>query len=150
MRRQRLLARLREETGIALVSAMMLMTAMVGLGVATLSVIDTQEAESGDVRTRETAFNLAEAAMNAQIFQMSNDWPGQGMAANPYPQCTEGSTHPRCPAQGEITSMFGAADVDESASWTTSVWSSTSIPVSAGVVGSGAAHGAAMPPDGSP
>lgn len=120
MNRRRTLSRLRDEAGIALISAMLLMSVMMGLGVATLALIDTQEAESGVVRTRETAFNLAEAAMNAQIFQMSNDWPGEGMALNPYPTCTPDSTHPRCPAQGDVDAMFGSADVGD-ATWSTSV-----------------------------
>ena len=114
--------RLKDESGIALVSALVLMGAMLGLGLATLSTVDVQSKESGASRVRETAFNLAEAAMNAQIFQMSRDWPGQGSAGSPYPMCTQNTTHPRCPVTDELTAMFSGADVDPSTTaWTTGV-----------------------------
>jgi Tfp pilus assembly protein PilX len=114
--------RLKEESGVALISALVLMGAMFGLGLATLSTVDVQSKESGASRVRETAFNLAEAAMNAQIFQMSSDWPGAGSAASPYPACTQTTTHPRCPEAGEVTAMFSGADVDPATTtWTTGV-----------------------------
>src|SRR3954454_20134643 len=118
-----------DEGGWALVTALMLMAVMVVGGLSLLSAVDTETSSSTVERQRETAFNLAEGAMNAQMFALSRDWAGKGMAANaaantaanPYPAwCTPASTSSRCPSSPALMSAFASADA-KGATWNTTV-----------------------------
>jgi Tfp pilus assembly protein PilX len=116
-----------DEGGWALVTA--LMAVMVVGGASLMAAVDTETNSSKVERQRETAFNLAEAALNAQLFALSRDWAGKGMAANaaantaanPYPAwCTPASTSTRCPSSPALTSAFASADA-AGATWNTTV-----------------------------
>jgi|tagenome__1003787_1003787.scaffolds.fasta_scaffold20937143_2 Tfp pilus assembly protein PilX len=118
-----------DEGGWALVTALMLMVVMVIGGASLMAAVDTETNSSKVERQRETAFNLAEAALNAQLFALSRDWAGKGMAANaaantaanPYPAwCTPASTTSRCPSSPALTSAFASADA-AGATWNTTV-----------------------------
>lgn len=115
----------RDEGGWALVTALMIMAVMVITGLATLAVVDNQQRQSAETRRRETAFNVAEAALNAQLYQLARSWPGAGAQTNTslrYPaQCTEASTDGRCPTAATLTSSYAAPDTMPSATWTTNV-----------------------------
>lgn len=113
--------RLLAEEGTALITAVLLLTVMGGIGLATLASVDVQGAESGKSRQRETAFNLAEAAMSAQIVQLARDWPAGGSATNPYPVCTRTSTAARCPDAAQLLGLFTSPDVDTTTAWSTTV-----------------------------
>ncbi len=67
--------RVRDEQGWALVTAMVLMTVMLGVGLAALSFVDRQQTAGADERRGESRFNVTEAVLNAQAFQLSRDWP---------------------------------------------------------------------------
>ena len=112
-----------EEGGWALVTAIILMSVMLATGLAFASVVDTQQGESRKQRERETAFNLAESALSAQLFSFSRPagWPGKGYATNPYPLCTQVSTDPRCPNDTQLRSAFTSVDLGPDASWETVV-----------------------------
>jgi Tfp pilus assembly protein PilX len=119
----------RDEGGWALVTALMLMAVMVVGGASLMAAVDTETGSSKVERQRETAFNLAEAALNAQLFALSRDWAGKGMAANaaantaanPYPAwCTPASTSSRCPSSPALTSAFASTDAAGS-TWNTTV-----------------------------
>jgi hypothetical protein len=86
-------------------------------------VVDTQQGASREQRERETAFNLAESALSAQLFSFSRPagWPGAGFATNPYPQCTQASADPRCPNDGQLRSAFTSVDLGPQATWETTV-----------------------------
>jgi len=113
----------REEGGWALVTAIILMSVMLATGLAFSSVVDTQQGASREQRERETAFNLAESALSAQLFSFATPagWPGEGYAANPYPQCTQSSTDLRCPNDGQLRSAFTSVDLGPEATWETVV-----------------------------
>lgn len=115
---------LRGEEGWALVTALMLMAIMLIFGLSTLALVDNQQKRSADTRRRETAFNVAEAALNAQIYQLARSWPGRGGAANValrYPAaCTEASTDARCPTAATLQSMYSTESAPN-ATWTDSV-----------------------------
>lgn len=115
----------RDEQGWALVTALMLMLIMAGFGLSTLSLVDTQQDQSADGRRRETAFNVAEAALNAQTYQLSRNWPGQGGATSiplRYPvSCTETSSDSRCPTAATLAALYSSPDTMPSAVWTTTV-----------------------------
>jgi hypothetical protein len=129
----------RDEGGWALVTALMLMAVMVAGGVSVMAAVDTQSNSSAVERQRETAFNLAEAALNAQLFLLSRDWAGKGMAANaatetaanPYPpKCTPASTSSRCPSDRALTSAFASTDAPGS-TWITTVRDDGASPLDA-------------------
>jgi len=110
------------EEGWALVTAMMLLTMMLASTLALAAFVDTETRETGIQRQRETAFNYAEAAINAQVYALSQrgQWAGPS-ATGDYPTCgpTTGTT--RCPADAQIKALFPTADVTPDATWSTSV-----------------------------
>lgn len=112
-----------EEGGWALVTAIILMSVMLSTGLAFTSVVDTQQGASRQQRERETAFNLAESALSAQLFSFSRPagWPGAGYDDNPYPPCTQGAADLRCPNDGQLRSAFASVDLGPEATWQTVV-----------------------------
>lgn len=117
---------LRAEEGWLVATAIILMTLMMGMGLATYAIVDTQTALSGVERQRESSFNLGESALNAQAFSLSRRWPGT--ATNPYPaSCTwtTGQTvsldDDRCPSASELERAFDTADYASATSWTVTV-----------------------------
>jgi hypothetical protein len=116
-------ARLADERG-SIVVAVVVLTLMVTLGLATFATIGTQTELSRRERVRESAFNLAEGALNAQTFIIGR--LGGGTIESPFPtSCTAGTpTTPRCPdANGIAASYGGGAQPDYAAAttWETKV-----------------------------
>lgn len=80
------MSRVREEDGFAVVAAIVLLTVIMGLGLGLLLFTDSQQSASTREQATEAAFNVAEAALNAQVGQLSREWP---MEKNPLPsRCT--------------------------------------------------------------
>jgi Tfp pilus assembly protein PilX len=73
---------LRDEEGFVLASAIMLLMVILGLGLGLLLFTDNQQKASGREQASESAFNVAEGALNAQVGQISRSWPG----AKPTPE----------------------------------------------------------------
>lgn len=62
-----------------MVSALMVMLVMLPLGLALLSIVDTQAKDSGSERTRDRAFNLADSALTSAAFNLGRfAWPTSG------------------------------------------------------------------------
>jgi hypothetical protein len=134
-------SRWRSQEGFALVTAIVLMTVMLGIGLATAAMIDTQAKESTVTRQRDTAFNLAEAALNAQVYGLSLRWPGFGYGAAPaYGSytCSSGGAEPVlgpapttqlqmtaatpvCPSPSTVRALLNNVDA-QGASWRTWVY----------------------------
>lgn len=71
-----LIRRAREdERGSALITALAVTMIMLALGMAILSIVDTQASVSATERTRDRGFNLAESALSAQAFVLGRNWP---------------------------------------------------------------------------
>jgi type II secretory pathway pseudopilin PulG len=125
--------RARDDEGFALVTSIIILTVMIGLGMGLLFLTDSQQKASAREQASESAFNVAEAALNAQIGQLSHLWP-----ASEFPSsCTASSStesngcpgvkdlevgypkgaSPRCPA-GTPRDAWGSALTNE---WTTYV-----------------------------
>jgi Tfp pilus assembly protein PilX len=121
--------RVRDDQGSALVSAMLVMGMMLMIGLASMATVDTQTAQSGKERGRETAFNWVEGALNAQTFTVANQWPAT--ASQAVSDCTwNGSGTPiasgglvnACPNPAVIRNTFDDnVDVEKGATWTTQV-----------------------------
>jgi type II secretory pathway pseudopilin PulG len=67
--------RARNEEGFAVVAAVVLLTVIMGLGLGLLLFTDSQQKASTREQASEAAFNVAEAALNAQVGQLSRKWP---------------------------------------------------------------------------
>ena len=76
----------RDESGAALITALLAAVIMLGIGIALLSIVDTQARQSGIERTRDRAFNLSESALNTQAFVLGRNWPSA--APTPDPVCS--------------------------------------------------------------
>jgi hypothetical protein len=116
-------ARLRAEGGYAVLTAILLMTIMLGSSLAVVSYVDTETHQSKVGRNRETSFNLAEAALNAQVYALSLDWPGPGRGnqGERFDPClpTTGGAH--CPDNARLMSLFPTPDTAAGATWKTEV-----------------------------
>jgi Tfp pilus assembly protein PilX len=97
---------LRSEQGIALVAAVLLMSVMAGLGLALLLFTNNQQKASAREQANESAFDVAEAALNAQVGQLSRSWPAASGEALPD-EPTNGTV--RCIAT-TTTAMNGCPD----------------------------------------
>jgi Tfp pilus assembly protein PilX len=113
--------RLAREEGWVLVTAMILMATMLSMGLATFAFVDGQQRQSGSQRQRDTAFNLAETAMNMTVFSLTSNWPGPGSSGNPFPTCTQSSTDPRCPSASTLAGLVVGPDAS-SAGWQVNVY----------------------------
>jgi Tfp pilus assembly protein PilX len=99
--------RLRDESGIALITVLMLLFFMLAIGLAGLAQTDAQTGQSADERTKESSFNLAEAALNAAALQLSRDWPTSVI----YPSsCTAASVSASCPQPTAISGGYTSSD----------------------------------------
>lgn len=67
--------RIRNEDGFAVVAAIVLLTVILGLGLGLLLFTDSQQSASTHEQANEAAFNVANAALNAQIGQLARKWP---------------------------------------------------------------------------
>lgn len=72
-----------EETGSALITALLCTMIMLGLGIALLAIVDTQASESATERTRDRGFNLSESVLNSQAFVLGRNWPTTAPPSNP-------------------------------------------------------------------
>jgi Tfp pilus assembly protein PilX len=98
-----------DESGSALIAAIILTAVMMALGLGALALTDTQHKLSATERARESAFNLSEAALNAQVFQLNRVWP---TAANPGPTTCSASaaTSALCPDPASLATSYTGAD----------------------------------------
>jgi hypothetical protein len=111
---------LRDDSGAVLATAIITLMIMLGLGLAVVTMSDTQTRQSGHERTREARFDLAESALNDEIFDLSRNWPAT--AAGAYPDCTTSSTTATtCPLASQLLSNFTGADFKNVTAWTVAV-----------------------------
>jgi hypothetical protein len=115
---------IRSERGTVMVTAVLLLGIMFTLGLAALSQVDTQTAQSRQEREQESTFNLAEAALSAQTFVLGRR--GTGLPSRPYPVegCPTTGDSYFCPLQSQIAKSYngaGQVDFDAGATWRTYV-----------------------------
>jgi Tfp pilus assembly protein PilX len=116
--------RISDERGFAVASAIMVLTIMIALGLATAAMVDNQSKLSGKQRVKETSFNVGEAVLNTQAIQLSETWPGSKSAGTggPYPsQCVRGDANANCPDSPTIAAGFSGTDFSASTGWTVTV-----------------------------
>lgn len=95
---------LREESGQALIAGIVVLMVIMGLGMAALQTADVQSHQTGFERNTESAFNVAESALDAETSLLQTTWPTSSSGA--YPVCTQASTaSSTCPA-GSVSAGF--------------------------------------------
>lgn len=100
--------RLRDESGMTLIAAVLIVFGMLAFGLAMLAASDTQTKTTARERTREASFNLAEAALNAQALQLTRTWPT--LSAPGPASCTPTVVHDACPDAGSIQNGYATGD----------------------------------------
>jgi Tfp pilus assembly protein PilX len=120
------MTRAREEQGVALVAAIMLMMAMMGLGLALLKFANSQQKGSTREQASEAAFNVAEAALNAQVGQLARQWPVSKEEAESPKSCTaltKSSASSDCPSTSDLSSdpNTGSATCSGTDAWGSSL-----------------------------
>jgi len=99
------LTRAREQEGFALITAIMILVVLLGLGLGLVMLTNNQQRAATREQSRESAFSLAEAALNAQIFQLARQWPTE---KSPAPtSCTEATSTNACPDPGSLNVAAG-------------------------------------------
>ena len=118
------------ERGSAIIMAIVLMTLMVGIGLAAYSFVDTQQVETTRERQRESSFNLAEAVLNSQSFTLSRRWAGSSTAyAATTPTCTQAAgVADQCPDPAQLSTAYNTPDFATGSSWKTTVYDDSSGP----------------------
>lgn len=111
------------QRGSVLVTSMLAIVVMLGLGLALLSVVDIQASSSQLERTRDRGFNLSESVLTSEAFVLGRNWPassGGGTINSPAPaacstpaaSATLGATAPAGTVAALIQPQLNAAYVD--------------------------------------
>jgi hypothetical protein len=109
--------RLPREDGWALVTAMMVMSTMLFIGLAAIAFVDTESRSSGRERQAEARLNLTEGALATELYQLSHDWP---TASPGFDDCTETSTPasaPRCFTVAQLKANYQQVDFSLGPKW---------------------------------
>lgn len=102
--------RLRAEQGSALVIAMFAIAVMLMVGLATLSVVDSQQSQANREHVGEASFRLANAALNAQMFRLGTTWPNVAGAAYPTWCTSAAGGGAACPDATALSSSFTGSE----------------------------------------
>jgi len=119
-----MIRRLRNDDGIAVIIAMFVLLIVLGMGLAMVALADNQQAPARDERKRAASTTLAEAALTAQVFQLSRlPWPAAAVGA-PAADCTSlAATPDSCPDVATIANTFKpAASADYASGCTGPLW----------------------------
>jgi len=99
------LKRLHGERGNVMIITIFLLSAMMMLGLASKSIVDTESSQSGKERVRESTFNLTEGVLSSETYALGR--MGTGSASNQFPnKCTPASTSALCPSPTELGRVF--------------------------------------------
>src|SRR5829696_9131059 len=108
--------RLRNQDGYAVATAMIVMSMMLMIGLATLAFADSETNSSNRERVHESRLNLTEGVVAAEIFQMSRSWPTTAEKEFPV-ECTHTSVEPLCPTPAQLEAQFSGADFNQASAW---------------------------------
>jgi hypothetical protein len=109
--------------------SLVILTLMMGMGLAMYSYVDGQAGASAQERLRESAFNQTEGVLDAQTYLLSRYWPGDATAA--YPDCTysngtttvtpTGSDAGRCVDPAALATAYTGDDYEAGVTWKTQI-----------------------------
>jgi hypothetical protein len=102
-------AQVRREEGWAVLTAVIVLGIVISLSLPLLSLIDSQQRQTAQERRSESSFNLAEAAYDATVFVLANDWPS--VSTGLYPEtCTADTTSVKCPSADLLARSYSGTD----------------------------------------
>jgi Tfp pilus assembly protein PilX len=104
--------RLRDDSGFALMGSLLILVILMGIGLALVSISDTQSNVSGTERVKESGYNLAEAGLNAEALQLGRVWPTTGAATVTCTPTTGSNSY--CPLASAIGNGYSAGDYSSS------------------------------------
>lgn len=114
------------ESGSALVTAILVTMLFLMLGLSSLTLVDTQQRESGRERVRESSFALSEGVLNSQIYLLSRQWPGTQSQDYDVACSKATGANPRCPDVTTVENTFAGPDYDPArVEWSTEVHDNT-------------------------
>jgi hypothetical protein len=100
---------LRDDGGWALVTTVLVMGILMSIALPLMTLVDTQQAGTSAERKSEGSFNVADAALNASVFILADDWPAA--SSTEYPRsCSATSSATRCPDSALITGTYTGGD----------------------------------------
>jgi Tfp pilus assembly protein PilX len=116
-----------EQGGWAVVTAIVLLSVMLIMGLGLLALVDTQAKRSGKERVNDSTFNLAEGALNAEAFLISRSWPSTAPAATTCSTTAaiNGDINTSSAIQKILVASFGAHDYAAGATWKVNVCDDT-------------------------
>lgn len=113
--------RLREEDGIALAVAMVVMGLMLSIGLASFAFVDNEQKQASAERLRESSFNLAESSLDSQASMLQQRWPGTAATAFPI-ECSPAAAGGQCTGLPPLVQNITGPDFQPGKfSWTTRV-----------------------------
>ncbi len=71
--------RLRDDSGAAMITALLSALVMLALGLALLAIVDAQAKQSTTERTRDRGFNLSESVLTSEAFVLGRNWPASAV-----------------------------------------------------------------------
>jgi hypothetical protein len=113
-------SRARAQDGWAVVTVLLVIVGMLSLGLAALALVDGAQRRSGQERTKETTFNVAESLITQEALLLSNRWPSASTSAYPS-SCTRTSALTGCPDATTVAQNFANTDFDSGSTWTLTV-----------------------------
>jgi Tfp pilus assembly protein PilX len=101
------MSRARSEQGFALIASIMILSVIAAIAVALLLLTNSGQKAALREQASETAFNVAEAALQAQIGQLSRAWPAKESEAYPS-RCTSSTTTESnaCPSAASLNAGY--------------------------------------------
>jgi len=122
---------LRGEEGSVLLSAVVLLSIMLTIGLASFAIADNGQQRAREQRERETSLNLAEAVLSSQGFILAQTWPGSSAAQATMPdKCTQLTAGTQCPDPNTIAAanssapaaaIFTSVDASADVTWETRI-----------------------------
>lgn len=89
-----------------LATAMMLLFIMMSIGLAVVAFADTQQSGARVERVREASFQLTEAAMQGQVFQLGRAWPGNPSGQYPASCVPTSAVTDPCPNAASLAAGY--------------------------------------------
>jgi Tfp pilus assembly protein PilX len=114
-------SRRREERGSALVIVIMAVSVTLLLGMALLQAVTSEGGAARQQRHREAAFNLAETALNSEIFVLGNAWPSAPVSAYPASCIPAATIVFGCPDSALMGRSLSQADPNGTPDWSVAV-----------------------------
>jgi Tfp pilus assembly protein PilX len=108
--------RLQREDGYVLVTALILMVIMLGIGLAAFNFVGTEQRASAQERQRESELNLAEGVLASEAYLLGRNWPSTSAAAFPA-TCTPAVNNQKCPTTAQLAANFKAVDFSRGMTW---------------------------------